>query len=100
MSTPSRTPGFEGRTVDSVRFKVTGAVPLDDLHETVSIDDRIQMLSVYVVTGVRHVVDDKTGNLIRERTLKAQAMSLLPFDENDPDDDGIIRAIPQGSVNP
>jgi len=100
MTTPARIPGFEGRTVEAVRFKVTGAVPLDDLDQSVSIDDRVQLLSVYVVTGVRHIVDEKTGNLIREHTLKAQAMNLLPFDENDPDDDGIIRAIPQGSVKP
>lgn len=96
---PEPIPAFEGRPVDGIIIKVGGSAPLDDLGETVlGIDDRVQLLSIYTVTGVRHVVDSKTGNLVREQTLKPVEMHLMPFDENDPTDDGVIRALPQGTV--
>lgn len=91
-------PAFEGRPVNGVLLKVSGTAPLEDLNETVlSIDDRVQLLSIYTVVGVRHVVDPKSGNIVREQTLKPVEMHLFPFDENDPADDGVIRAIPQVS---
>lgn len=89
-------PSFEGRPVEGVTVKVSGSAPLEDLNDTVlSIDDRVQLVAVYTVTGVHHQVDKATGNLIRVQTIKPAEMHLLPFNENDPNDDGVIRALPQ-----
>jgi hypothetical protein len=94
-------PAFEGRPVNGVQIKVSGSAPLDDIAGLpLGIDDRVQMLSIYTVTGVHHSVDPKTGDLIRVQTLKPVEMHLMPFDENDPADDGIIRALVPGSVAP
>lgn len=96
---PEHIPAFEGRPVDGLTFKIasTASIELDGLDSVVSIDDRVQMLSVYVVTDVRHFVN-KDGKLMREHIIKPQAMATFPFDENDPSDDGILRALPSGSV--
>ena len=92
-------PAFEGRPVNAVAIQVKGTAPLDDIQGTpLSIDDRVQMLSIYTVTGVHHSVDPKTGDLVRVQTLKPVEMHLMPFDENDPNDDGIIRALLPGAV--
>lgn len=92
-------PAFEGRPVEGIAVKITGSAPLEDLGDTVlSIDDRVQLVAVYTVTGVDHVVDPKTGNLLRRQTLKPAEMHLLPFDEKDPTDDGVIRALTAGTV--
>lgn len=92
-------PAFEGRPVNGVQIKVSGAAPLDDIQGTpLGIDDRVQLLSIYTVVGVHHAVDPKTGDLVRVQTLKPVEMHLMPFDENDPNDDGIIRAILPGAV--
>jgi hypothetical protein len=89
-------PSFEGRPVEGITVKVSGSAPLEDLNDTVlSIDDRVQLVAVYTVTGVHHQVDKATGNLIRVQTIKPAEMHLLPFNENDPNDDGVIRALPQ-----
>lgn len=90
-------PAFEGRPVDATTVKVVGSAPLEDLHDVVlGVDDRVQLVAVYTVTGVYHEVDPKTGNLIRIQRIKPAEMHLLPFDENDPHDDGVIRALGQG----
>lgn len=89
-------PAFEGRPVDSTLVKVTGAIPLDDLNDTVlGVDDCVQMLSMFKVVAVHHQVDDKTGNLRRIQILKPIEMALQPIDPTDPGDDGIVRALPQ-----
>lgn len=89
-------PQFEGRPVDHTMVKVRGAVPLDDLNDVVlGMDDCVQMISTFRVVGVDHTVDEKTGNLVRLQTLKPVEMALHPFDANDPNDEGIIRSLPQ-----
>ena len=91
---------FEGRPVDGVSMKVSGKAPLEDLDgEPLSIDDRVQMMAIYTVTGVHHEVNGN-GELIRVQTLKPVEMHLMPFDDNDPNDDGIIRAILPGTSAP
>jgi len=90
-----RIPAFEGRPVDHTVIKMAGAAPLDDLEgTTLSIDDCVQMISMFRVTRVDHQVDEKTGMLVRVQTLKPVEMALHPLDPGNPNDDGIIRAIP------
>lgn len=92
-------PAFEGRPVDATSVRVSGSAPLEDLGDAVlSIDDRVQLVATYTVVGVHHQVDKQTGNLIRVQTIKPVEMHLMPFDESDPDDDGIIRALPHQGI--
>jgi hypothetical protein len=95
-------PHFEGRPVEATAIRVTGASPLDDLDEQVlSVDDCVQMISMFKCVGVNHQVDKNTGKLVRVQTLRPIEMALQPLDPNDPDDTGIIRAMPthvQGEI--
>lgn len=85
-------PAFEGHPVEGAIVKVTGKVPLTDLDDTVlGVDDLVQMISHFRCIGVRHEVDEKTGLLVRVQILRPVEMTLKPFDESDPDDDGIKR---------
>jgi hypothetical protein len=69
-------------------------MPTDDLPEdlVVSVDDRVRLVGEYKVVGVRHFVDPRTGDLVREQVLKPIFVNTLPWDESDPTDDGVIRA--------
>lgn len=92
-------PRFEGREVNGATVTMTGNVNLEDLDDLVlEVDDRVQLRSMYTVTGVNHKVDPKTGNLIRVHTLKPVEAMLQPFSD---EDDGILRHMPRaipGSV--
>ena len=89
-------PNFEGHPVDATTLKVlSGTVDggLDDV--VVTVDDVVQMLSQYKVVGIDHRVDPKTGLLVRHQTLQPVEMVLVPINPNDPNDDGVIRALPR-----
>lgn len=89
-------PHFEGRPVDGIAIKMSGQVPLDEaLSEVVlGMDDAVQLISMFRVVGVYHKTDEKTGNLIRVQILKPVEAALTPIDGTDPNDDGIVRALP------
>jgi len=85
-------PAFEGHPVDGVRVKMTGKVPLDNLDgEVIGVDDVVHTVTVYRCIGVHYVVDSSSGLLVREQVLSPVEMMLVPFDIDDPDDDGIKR---------
>lgn len=89
-------PAFEGHPVEGTIVKVTGSAPLDDLDgQVIGVDDVVQMISQFRCVGVHHRVDEKTGNLIRVQVLRPIEMALAPIDPNDPDDTGIVRALPR-----
>jgi hypothetical protein len=91
-------PAFEGHPVDATVVRVSGSAPMDDLSEVVlGVDDVVQMITQYRCVGVSHAVDDKTGTLTRVHHIKPIEMALVPIDPNDPNDDGIIRALPRGN---
>ena len=91
-------PPFEGRPVDHVAVKISGAVPVEDLQDVViRHDDLVQAVVIFRCTSVNHPTN-KDGLLYREQTLKPVEMELLPFDETDPNDIGIQRAMPSGTV--
>lgn len=86
-------PAFEGRRVDAAHLRIAGTTPLDEMGDVVvSVDDRVRLVAEYKVTGVRHYVDPRTGDLIREQILKPIYVELAPWDVSDPSDDGVIRA--------
>lgn len=89
-------PAFESHPVEGTMVKMSGAAPLDDLDGTViGVDDVVQMISQFRCVAVHHKVDEKTGNLIRVQVLRPIEMALAPINPDDPDDTGIIRALPQ-----
>lgn len=89
-------PHFEGRPVDSIVVKMSGQVPLDEAlaEEVLSMDDAVQLVSMFRVVGVRHEVDEKSGQLVRVQILKPVEATLAPIDAGDPNDHGIVRALP------
>lgn len=92
-------PAFEGAAVESATVQITGTCTVDaDNDVLVSIDDRVRLVGEYRVVGVQFVVDPKTGDTVRKQVLKPIAIQLCPWDPNDPTDDGIVRARPQGAT--
>ena len=90
-------PAFEGHPVDASVVRVSGSAPMDDLTDVIlGVDDVVQMITQYRCVGVSHAVDDKTGTLTRVHHIKPIEMTLAPIDPSDPEDDGIIRALPRG----
>lgn len=88
-------PTFEGAPVQETRMKISGRSDIEDSDGIViSTDDRVRLVGEYRVTGVRHYVDEKTGNLVREQVLKPLSIQLCPWDPSDPQDNGIVRARP------
>jgi len=89
-------PDFEGHPVEATVMKMSGAAPLDDLNDTViGVDDVVQMISQFRCIGVFHKVEEKTGALVRVQVLRPVEFALCPLDPSNPDDDGIIRAMPR-----
>ena len=89
-------PQFEGTDVAATRIRVSGLSQVDVGQDLViSTDDRVRMVGEFRVVGVRHYVDDKTGDLIREQVVKPIRMELCPFDPSDVTDDGVVRARPR-----
>lgn len=87
-------PMFEGRTVDSCVMRISGATPLAEVEDMlVSVDDRLRLIGEYKVVSIRHFVDPKTGDLVREQLLKPTLATPAPWNPDDPDDDGVIRAV-------
>lgn len=88
-------PAFEGAPVQETTVKISGRSEIEDVESTVlSTDDRVRLVGEYRVTSVRHYVDEKTGNLVREQTLKPLNITLCPWDPSDPNDNGIVKARP------
>ena len=90
----NRIPSFEGQVVDATSIKMSGAMPVESIDEdtVLYLDDIVQLVTQFRVVGVRHDMDDKTGNLIRVQTLRPIEAMLAPFDASDPDDIGILRS--------
>lgn len=87
-------PMFEGRQVDSCIMRISGATPLAEVDDMlVSVDDRIRLIGEYKVVSIRHFVDAKTGDLVREQLLKPQLATPAPWNPDDPNDDGVVRAV-------
>lgn len=99
-----RIPHFEGQVVDRAAVRLTGAIPVDAFDDTtvIGVDDIVQVIAQFRCVGVHHDTDTQ-GNLVRVQRLRPVSMDLMPFDESNPDDDGILRApkaVVVGSVVP
>lgn len=89
-------PAFEGTPVAATRLRISGMSQADvGTDVVVSTDDMMRLVGEFRVVGVRHYVDEKTGDLIREHIAKPVQIDLCPFDPSDPSDDGVVRARPR-----
>lgn len=85
-------PAFEGKPVDAIQIVATASkTAFDEVDTFMSVDDRVLVMAQYVCVAVGHIIDDKTGNLVRVQTLRPLEMALTPWDASDPDDDGVLR---------
>lgn len=88
-------PAFEGHPVAGAVVKLSGAMPESELTgQVLGVDDVVQMFAQFRCIAVRHKVDEKTGELIREHVLRPVDLVLAPADPSDPDS-AIVRALPR-----
>lgn len=86
-------PAFEGRVVEQCIMRISGATPLEEVDVVVSVDDVLHLEGEYKVVSIRHYVDPKTGDLVREQVLKPVIATISPWNPDDPNDDGVIRKV-------
>lgn len=70
---------FEGQPVTLCRARLTAVagLELDDVHQ---IDDIVRIVVEGTVTGIGHIVDPISGNLIRVHTVKVHDATPLTAD--------------------
>lgn len=76
---PSHLPSFEGERVDGLKAKFAAANNLelsDDFHR---LDQTARMIVTGKVTRVDHVVDERTGRLVRVETFKVIDAVEIPW---------------------
>ncbi len=85
-------PQFEGEPVQALQVKVSGlsTVTSQDMP-AFTVDDRVRLIGEFKCIGVRHV-RDKNGNLVREQIVTPMDVDVCPYDPDDPNDDGVVRA--------
>ncbi len=73
-------PTFEGEPVEGLRAKLTSTSNLEvsDAHHR--LDDTARLLVTGRVTRVDHVVDERTGKLVRVETFKVVEAIEVPWD--------------------
>ena len=95
MGNPS-IPRFEGLPVAALRVKISGLSQITgddgDVMPVFSVDDRVRLVGEFKCVGVRHYVDPKNGEVIREQILAPIGVTTCPWDPQDPADDGVVRA--------
>lgn len=85
-------PQFEGSPVSRVEIKISGLPTLSADIPVFTVDDRVRMVLELKCIGVRHVVDPKTGDVVRQQILTATDAETCPWNVDDPHDDGVLRA--------
>lgn len=87
-------PDYEGKEVAATSVTLTSLANLDVENTVVAIDDVVRFVGEGRVVGVNHVVNDKTGQLVRTQRIKVIEIAVACWDEDDPVDDGVIRGNP------
>lgn len=90
----SSIPRCEGKEVTGTSVTLTSMANLDIDNAVVGLDDVVRFVGEGRVVGVSHIVNEKTGQLVRVQRIKVIEVAVAPWDENDPDDDGIVREVP------
>lgn len=84
-------PYFEGKLVHSTSLKLSSATGLDIDDRVLRTDDIIHVLVDARVSGINHLVDERTGKMERVQTAKVLDVTLVPWNPSDPDDEGVLR---------
>lgn len=86
------TPKFEGKEVHSTKLVIKGVNSLDTPGDReLKIDDIVRLAVEARVTGVYHTVAEDDGSLQRVQHVKCIEVDLIPWDDTDPSDDGVMR---------
>lgn len=90
MSEPE-IPMFEGKPVEATRLKVASTGGGLEIDAVLRVDDIIRVVIEARVDDIGHKVNGRTGALIRHQAAKVISASLIPWDETNPDDKGVLR---------
>lgn len=77
---PNRLQKFEGEEVHGLRAKLSSTTNLELGEDPHRLDETVRMLVTGRVVRVDHVVDERTGQLIRVETFKIVEALEVPWD--------------------
>lgn len=77
--------------MNGTRLKITSATNLECEDQVLHHDDIIRVMVDARVTRIGHDVNEKDGTLERVQTVKALDVQIVPFNPNDPNDNGVLR---------
>lgn len=84
-------PMFEGKPVEATRLKVTSPTHGLEIDKVLRMDDIIRVVIEARVSDVAHKVNERTGALIRHQSAKVISAALIPWNPEDPNDEGVLR---------
>lgn len=85
-------PKFEGKEVHGTKLVIKGVNALETPGDReLKIDDIVRLAVEARVTGVYHTVVDDDGSLQRVQHVKCIEVDFIPWDQSDPQDDGVMR---------
>jgi hypothetical protein len=90
-------PYYEGRQVHATALKVQSVSHLECDGRVLKLDDIVRLTVEGRVSSVNHMVNEKTGELMRVQTVKAIDVSFASWDPADPNDDGVITLRPRSA---
>jgi hypothetical protein len=64
---------------------------LEEIDAVLHVDDIIRVVIEARVDDIGHKVNGRTGALIRHQAAKVVSAALIPWDETNPDDKGVLR---------
>lgn len=76
-------PDCEGKPVSGTKLKVGSTASLDIRDAVLKVDDVVRVVVEARVTSVNHVVDEKTGELMRVQSVKAIDAEITPWTDTD-----------------
>jgi hypothetical protein len=84
-------PTFEGKLVHSTSLRLASTTGLDIEDRVLKVDDIIHVLVDARVSQVNHIVDERTGKMERVQSAKVLDVTLVPWNPEDPEDEGVLR---------
>lgn len=90
MSEPE-IPLFDGKPVAATRLKIMSATQGLEIDSVLRMDDIIRVVVEARVSSVDHKVNERSGDLIRHQTARVISAELVPWNAEDPQDEGVLR---------
>lgn len=81
-------PLYEGKEVADTKLRVGSTIGLDIGGAVLKVDDIVRIVVEGRVTSVNHVVNEKTGELVRVQSVKAIDAEIAPWTD---DDSGVMQ---------